>query len=543
MAINQVWGKLGIRKPNLEFIIVLTLFIVLGSIYIAISRANSAFMTAEAEAGALNGAALVTDASASGGQAVRFSGPTTFSLNDSATGTGLNQFAFTGSWNPDVDAPAYLSDEHWTLSAGAYYQVQFNGTQIKIFTTVDKTGGIMAVSIDGGTESMVDTYASARANQVLVYTSPTLASGLHTLKVRVTGTKNTAATNVGVVADRVDITGVAPTPPPPPTPNPNGPSPAIARGFMTAKLGQVTNTMLSDMKNVWGANVIRLQMAPRDMANSMGKPLSEAWPSILATLDDTVARANAAGLKVVVDMHQAPFPTAISERSTQLWSHPDLEKNFVDAWAQIATKLKPRSAGIWGFDLFNEPEIAGQSTAPSTWRPLATKLTSTIHGIAPDIWIVWDPGPNGQAHGYINLTPLPDNKVIYTAHDYRPHDFTHQCLPGWACPANYPYNGYDKTDRLNQLKPIRDFQVKYNVPIYIGEFSVIRNAPAADGVLWLQEAVDIYENWGWSWAYHAFREWDGWSLEHDNNLNNRTPVSGFTDRGLVIREVMLKNNQ
>jgi aryl-phospho-beta-D-glucosidase BglC (GH1 family) len=322
-----------------------------------------------------------------------------------------------------------------------------------------------------------------------------------------------------------------------------GLNPPIVRGFMTAKLGQVTNTMLSDMKNVWGSNVIRLQMYPREMASAQGKTLEQAWPAILTTLDDTVSRANAVGLKVIVDMHQAPFPYAISERSTDLWNSPDLEPYFVDAWNRIATKLEPRSAGIWGFDLFNEPEIDGQSTAPAQWRPLATKLTQNIHGIAPDIWVVWDPGPNGQARGYVNLTPLPDSKVIYTAHDYRPHEFTHQCLDGWPCPANYPYSGYNKTSRINQLKPIRDFQLKYNVPILIGEFSVIRNAPAADAVLWLTEAVDMYEANGWSWVYHAFREWDGWSLEHDNKLSNTTPVSGTTDRGAVIKSAMQKNNQ
>ncbi len=81
------------------------------------------------------------------------------------------------------------------------------------------------------------------------------------------------------------------------------------------------------------------------------------------------------------------------------------------------------------------------------------------------------------------------------------------------------------------------------MPILIGEFSVIRNAPAADAVLWLTEAVDMYEANGWSWVYHAFREWDGWSLEHDNNLSNTTPVSGTTNRGAVIKSAMQKNNQ
>ena len=64
---------------------------------------------------------------------------------------------------------------------------------------------------------MVDLYSASRANQVLVYTSPVLADATHTLKVRVTGTKNGSASDSFVVADRVDVTlSTAPPPPPPP---------------------------------------------------------------------------------------------------------------------------------------------------------------------------------------------------------------------------------------------------------------------------------------------------------------------------------------
>jgi hypothetical protein len=51
---------------------------------------------------------------------------------------------------------------------------------------------------------MVDLYAAARADGVLVYTSPKLSNGAHTLKVRVTGTKNASASNTFVIGDRVD---------------------------------------------------------------------------------------------------------------------------------------------------------------------------------------------------------------------------------------------------------------------------------------------------------------------------------------------------
>lgn len=63
------------------------------------------------------------------------------------------------------------------------------------------------------------------------------------------------------------------------------------------------------------------------------------------------------------------------------------------------------------------------------------------------------------------------------------------------------------------LAPVRKFQQKYNVPIYVGEFSVICWAPGA--AQYLDDCISIFEEYGWDWTYHVFREWAGWSIEHD----------------------------
>jgi hypothetical protein len=67
------------------------------------------------------------------------------------------------------------------------------------------TQGIGAVSIDGGAETNVDFYAVSIAPNVLLYMSPALCPGSHTLRVRVTGTRNAAATDSFVAIDRVQV--------------------------------------------------------------------------------------------------------------------------------------------------------------------------------------------------------------------------------------------------------------------------------------------------------------------------------------------------
>lgn len=131
--------------------------------------------------------------------------PTPVIVNDNTTGTGNNQFEYVGSWSYGSQSGAYQNDNHWEGDTNGYYQVRFNGTQIKVYAAKASNHGIAAVSIDGGSETNVDYYASSRQEQALVYTSPTLTAGQHTLKMRVTGTKNASSSGVAIPADRVDI--------------------------------------------------------------------------------------------------------------------------------------------------------------------------------------------------------------------------------------------------------------------------------------------------------------------------------------------------
>lgn len=112
----------------------------------------------------------------------------------------------TANWPSGWQTGAHSNDNHWSSVANAYYQVPFTGTQVKLFGGKAPSHGIAAVSVDGGPETLVDTYAAARADGVPLWSSPVLSAGSHTLKVRATGQKHASATNTFVTADRVDVT-------------------------------------------------------------------------------------------------------------------------------------------------------------------------------------------------------------------------------------------------------------------------------------------------------------------------------------------------
>jgi hypothetical protein len=121
-------------------------------------------------------------------------------------------FVYFGTWLTSTGTPKYMGDDHYDATANDYYTLTFTGTQAAVYASKDVHTGIMAASVDGGAETLVDTYAPVRADQVLLYTTPTLANGTHTIKVRITGTKNASSSGTTIAADRIDITASAAVP-------------------------------------------------------------------------------------------------------------------------------------------------------------------------------------------------------------------------------------------------------------------------------------------------------------------------------------------
>ena len=135
--------------------------------------------------------------------------------------------------------------------------------------------------------------------------------------------------------------------------------------------------------------------------------------------------------------------------------------------------------------------------------------------------------------------------VVYSVHMYLPHAFTHQGVHGSGKAYRYPgeIDGkrWDKAQLEAALKPVVEFQRKYGVHIYIGEFSAIRWAPDDSAYRYLKDLIDIFEAHDWDWSYHAFREWDGWSVEHGPDPKDHSRAKTPTDREQLLRSWFAKN--
>ncbi len=109
---------------------------------------------------------------------------TTLDINDNTTGTDANQWQYAGTgWGYySGDSNKFQGDDHSSSATGDTATLKFTGISVAYYGAKSPQAGIVGISIDGGTESMVDLYSATRFDNTLLYTSPTLASGDHILK-------------------------------------------------------------------------------------------------------------------------------------------------------------------------------------------------------------------------------------------------------------------------------------------------------------------------------------------------------------------------
>ncbi|AZM64944.1 MULTISPECIES: family 43 glycosylhydrolase [unclassified Streptomyces] len=128
-------------------------------------------------------------------------------INDDGRSSGPGGVTYSGAWNSGTGCAAqcFWSDDHWSDRAGATATFSFTGTRIVLLSVKDTGNGYAALSIDGGPERRVDFHAPIRVGEAVQYTSPRLAHGRHTLRVRVTGEHNAQSRAAFVSIDRAEI--------------------------------------------------------------------------------------------------------------------------------------------------------------------------------------------------------------------------------------------------------------------------------------------------------------------------------------------------
>ena len=317
---------------------------------------------------------------------------------------------------------------------------------------------------------------------------------------------------------------------------------------------------LEDLKVLtdWNVNHVRWQFIwdgfPGSPADTASVETYEAWiEKQCAQLDKMLPELERNGIRVTLDLHTPP-----GGRNPQSWGwsmrlfkEKQFQEAFVVTWQKLARKYKNVSA-IWSYDILNEPlETKPIGEGLLNWRDLALKTSKEIRKIDKDKTIIIEPAEWATPSSLNGFIPFDKNEipnVVYSVHMYLPHAFTHQGVYDsdnvLIYPGKMPDGKFWNKEQIREsLKDVIEFANNYKESIYIGEFGSIRWAPENSTYRYLKDCIEVFEEEGWDWAYHAFREWSGWSVEHSTDKNNNRRVSEPTDREMLLRSWFEKNNR
>ena len=278
----------------------------------------------------------------------------------------------------------------------------------------------------------------------------------------------------------------------------------------------------------WGATLARFQIT-RDFGKvDANSDLAEyaAWvDSRLDNLEGVLRWADARGMKICVELHSTPGGVRAGDRATAMLYDERLADAYVETWRRIATRFSGHPA-LYGYDLVNEPKQV--AFAPESYWDIQRRAAEAIRKIDPATPIVVESNVSASPTAFAYLRPLPMDNLIYQLHLYAPGDYTHQgvgrALKKEGRPLVWPdpSRGWDKDYLRRVLEPVRDFQRRHGARIYVGEFSAAAWAPGAD--VYLRDCISLFEEYGWDWTYHAFREWGPWSVENETAAPGRPSV-------------------
>lgn len=319
-------------------------------------------------------------------------------------------------------------------------------------------------------------------------------------------------------------------------PAPEAPASGVNRAPLQ-KTPKYRGAMAGNLKNEedfrifaeeWGGNLIRWQFLQGGPAVFPDAESYLKWGrDRIGELRRVLPFFRKYGIKVVIDLHRSPGEMNDINNNLGLWTK-ERQDAVLRLWREIAAAFNGDPV-LYGYDLVNEPidKVYDVRSDALDWDRFAEKLAREIRSIDPVTPIIVETSYNPR--------PLNLPNIIYSPHFYEPGEYTHQGIRARSMVGPYPdpAKGWNREWIRLMAEPMRQFQLKYNVPIYVGEFGVIRWAPG--GAQWLDDWISVFEEYGWDWSFHAYREWSGWSVEHSDDKNLEQPVSDTARKQVLLK--------
>ena len=336
-----------------------------------------------------------------------------------------------------------------------------------------------------------------------------------------------------------------------------------------------------------GFSMVRLPVDPSVFLSPKTVNLRE---DLFSSLLNSIRLLNAAGLKVMVDLHSIPAGGNRAIGTTQILGDDALFDDYADLVRRMARLIAGEDPSLVALELMNEPVIGCEGADAEEWAAKLLRLHAAARVAAWDHTLVLSGGCWGSAEGLAALDPrtFADTNVLWSFHSYAPFVLTHQgaTWAGDVAPhlAGLPYPPYganaaildsavadimarvdrdasylrrsgikafvteeiEKIDSREEMEALLagPFEIaaawakKYGIPastVFLGEFGMIRQEYGNDYIVppewraaYYRDMIALADAYGFSWSLWSY----GGAFGVVDEFENRTAEPAVLD---VIR--------
>ncbi|WP_162499877.1 glycoside hydrolase family 5 protein [Mucilaginibacter terrigena] len=218
---------------------------------------------------------------------------------------------------------------------------------------------------------------------------------------------------------------------------------------------------------------------------------------VFAHIDEVLKQCNKYGFKLIIDYHYGYL-----DDNNYLTETPKI----IDQWLVLTKRYIRESPEKVFFELYNEPP----HMSPKVWKDAAYNIVTAIRKIDRKRTLIIGASNFNSIYELSRMERLADENIIYTFHFYEPFFFTHQgadwvgdqvattgvpfpynvktypsinpkAIGTWGENNYYQYkNDGNEQSVHDKLQIVKNWSVKYDVPVLCGEYGVYNKYTDAD---------------------------------------------------------------
>lgn len=290
--------------------------------------------------------------------------------------------------------------------------------------------------------------------------------------------------------------------------------PERLRGFNVGSIEYYTPEVIEQIA-MMGANVIRWNLKA-DMEGELRgpEPTKEAplsaYEKVLAQLDMLLPVFNQYGISLIISLNK--FYGREDPDIWELDAGKELREHIIHFWEAFAERYAQEST-IIGYDICNEPAFFGEDTS-IWWEDILPRSIDAVRCADSSVWFIVEPCIRERENLEEKINSIEDSRCIISFHFYKPLQYTHQGIG--PIPEGDIYPGISDDDIYWEKEGLRSvfqdaviLREKTGRRFYVGEFGVLRYAEGREQ--WIQDTVELWEEYGFDWTVHSLGGWNGWN--------------------------------